>query len=66
MTQTKQDFILGRIAELVDKVVKTESIPENSQSFDDLELIKFYAKDLASKCEGCKEAPHGSENEKQS
>jgi hypothetical protein len=64
MTQSKQDFILQKINELVDSVIEQECLQYGDKSFDALKWVKFYAKDLASKCEGCEEAPHGSENEK--
>lgn len=64
MTQTKAQFTLQRINELVDKVIECESIPKESFSYDDLQWIKFYAKDLVSKCEGCNDTPPtGSQNE---
>lgn len=66
MSRTKQEFALERIEALVDKVINTESIPKESQSYHNLEWIKFYAKELIGQCEDCKEAPHGSETEKQS
>lgn len=66
MSQSKQKFALGKINELVDKVLSRESTTLTSQSYSELEWIKFYAKDLASKCEGCEEAPHGHETKKES
>lgn len=66
MTQSKQEFALSRIIELIDTVIARESIPKESESYADLGWVKFYARDLASKCQDCKEAPHGSETEKQS
>lgn len=66
MSKTKEQFALGRLVELIDAVIARESIPNNSDSYADLGWVKFYARDLASKCEGCKEAPHGSETNKDS
>lgn len=65
MAKSKSEFALGKIAELIQSVIDRESIPKESQSYADLGWIKFYAKDLAAKCEGCAEAPHGDENDKE-
>lgn len=67
MSQSKVEFCLARIAELIDKVVERESIPKNSESYADLGFVKFYAKDLSSQCKDCAEShdgtPSGSKNE---
>lgn len=64
MSQTKGEFNLSRIIELIDEVILRESIAKKSQSYADLGFVKLYAKDLVSKCEGCKDTPSGSKNEK--
>jgi hypothetical protein len=66
MSKTKEEFVLSRLVELIDTVIARERIPKDSLSYADLGWVKFYAKDLANKCEGCKEAPHGSETDKDS
>lgn len=65
MNKTKEEFALSRLIDLVDIVIARESIPKESDSYADLGWVKFYAKDLATKCGDCKEAPHGSKTEKQ-
>lgn len=64
MSQTKQAFNLARIVELIDKVIAVEGIPKESESYADLGWIKFYAKDLATKCEGCDDTLVGEKNQK--
>ena len=64
MSKTKEEFALSRLIELIDSVIARESIPQNSDSYADLGWVKFYAKDLATKCGNCEEAPHGSKTDK--
>lgn len=64
MAQTKTEFALARIVELIDKVVERESINKEGESYADLGWVKFYAKELTGKCDGCQdEAPTGSQIE---
>lgn len=63
MSQSKTEFIVSRIIELVDKVIERESIPRESESSADLDFIKYYAKDLLKGCKNCN-PPSGSQNEK--
>lgn len=63
MSQSKQQHAFERIEALIDKVINTNSIPKESQSWHDLEWIKFYAKEMM-ECEGCGEGPRGSKTEK--
>jgi hypothetical protein len=53
MSQSKKEFCLERIIELIDKVVARESIPKDGESYADLGFVKFYAKDLATECKDC-------------
>lgn len=59
MSQTKNEFCLSRIIELIDKVVARESIPKESESYADLGFVKFYARDLTKQCKGCAESQNG-------
>ena len=56
MSQTKAQFILQKIADLCTDVIQRESIPDNSQSFEDLRWVHFYARDLAKQCKNCAES----------
>ena len=51
--ETKKDFCLNRISELIDAVIARESIPSNSESVADLGYVKFYARELANQCTDC-------------
>ena len=61
MSQTKAEFVKAKIEETLDLIVKRERLSE--QSLADMGWIRFYLKDMISKCEGCDEAPTGSQNE---
>lgn len=63
MAQTKTEFNVEKIVELVDKVIAAESIPKESESYADLGWIKIYAKDLLKGCKDCGQAPSGSQSE---
>lgn len=67
MSQTKGEFCRARITELIDNVINRESIPKESESYADLDWIKFYVRDLSSECKGCAESnndtPSGSKKE---
>lgn len=52
MSQTKVEFCLEQIEARVKAIIERESIPSNSESYDDLQWIKFYAKDIAP-CKEC-------------
>lgn len=58
MSKSKQEFNLERIIELIDKVTKQDPTI-NAQSYHDLEWVKYYAKELTTRCDGCKDTPHG-------
>jgi len=66
MSKTKEEFALSRLIDLIDIVIARESIPENSDSYADLGWVKFYAKDLATKCGDCGEAPRVLKSDKDS
>lgn len=62
MSESKAEFCKAKIIELVDAVIEQENLREGNRSFDTLQWIKFYAKDLAG-CKDCTEkeqAPSGS------
>lgn len=61
MSQSKHDFCLSRIIELIDEVIQRESIPKESQSYADLGFVKYYAKEMVP-CKDC--AKKESQNEK--
>lgn len=61
--QSKTEFALNKITELTVAIANREGIPMQSQSFDDLQWINFYAKELVSKCKGCEETHSGSKLE---
>lgn len=63
MSQNKTEFALTRIVELINKVIERESIAKDGESYADLGWVKFYARDLTAKCQGCDEAPSGSQIE---
>lgn len=50
MSQTEAEYCLFKIIELIDEVIERESIPSNSESYEDLDYVKLYAKDLANQC----------------
>lgn len=59
--QSKSDFAAQRINDIVEAIKDRESIPKESETFNDLEWIKFYVKEL----QGCNCVPNG-ENKKES
>lgn len=63
MSQTKAQFNQDRIIELIDKVIERESIPKEGESYADLGWVKFYVRDLATKCKDCADTPSGSKKE---
>jgi hypothetical protein len=60
MSESKHDACHRKIVELIDAVIARESIPSNSQSYDDLQWCKFYAKEMKP-CKDC--AGKDSQNE---
>lgn len=59
--ESKAEAAHRKIVELIDRVIQRESIPSNSQSFDDLQWCKFYAKELMP----CKDCAEKEESKKQ-
>lgn len=63
MSQTKNEFCVAQINEMIARVINRESIPSNSESYDDLQWIKFYVKDLTATCKDCADEASGSQND---
>lgn len=56
MSQSKKEFCQHEIDRLIGAVIERESIPEQSQSYDDFKWVKFYVRDLTTQCKECSES----------
>lgn len=56
MSQSKKEFCQHEIDRLIKAVIERESIPEQSQSYDDLKWVTFYVQDLSTQCKDCAES----------
>lgn len=66
MSQTKVEFCKAKITELIDEVIQRENLREGHRSFDSLQWVKFYVKDLTSDCKDCADKEKESQNESES
>lgn len=56
MSQSKAEFCKAKINELIDNILARESRLSNSQSYDDLDWIRYYIRDLTAECKDCAES----------